>query len=162
EVLGGVGLTQRASDRAAVTDDRISDHLFGVAEHRRLAREQLGIEQLRVARQRPDSDLASVIADVGELVLEIVDVDQVCGSREPQLHHREQAVASGDDPSPGPDALERRDHALDARRALVVTWCRGLHQWFSFVSGGSTTAVAPPAGVPVAPAVWSGRTPGVS
>src|SRR5665648_585232 len=34
KVLGGIGLTQRAADRAAVADHGVGDHPFGVAENR--------------------------------------------------------------------------------------------------------------------------------
>ncbi len=68
-------------------------------------------------------------ADVRELV-EVVDVDQVLGGREPELHHRDQAVAAGDDPRARADALQRCDRAIDARRTLVVTRRWGLHQLF--------------------------------
>ena len=92
EVLGRVGLAQRAADRAAVAHDGVGDHLLGVGEQREVAREQLGAQQVDVAGQRADPDLAVLLADVGELG-EVVDVDQVLGRGEPQLHHRQQAVA---------------------------------------------------------------------
>ena len=44
----------------------------------------------------PIADLVALLADVREL-RQVVDVDQVRGVREPQLHHRQQAVAAGDD-----------------------------------------------------------------
>jgi hypothetical protein len=40
-----------------------------------------------VARQCPDQDLATLLADVVQLG-EVVDVDQVFGTCETQLHHR--------------------------------------------------------------------------
>ena len=99
EVLGRVGLAERAADRAAVAHDRVGDHVLGVAEEREVLGEQLGLQQLDVAGHRPDPDLAVLLADVGELV-EVVDVDQVLGVREPQLHHRQQAVPARDDRAP--------------------------------------------------------------
>jgi hypothetical protein len=50
-----------------------------------------------VPRQRSDANLAALFTDEGELG-QIVDVDQMLGIREAQLHHRKQAVAAGDDP----------------------------------------------------------------
>ena len=38
EVLGRVGLAERAADRAAVAHDRVGDHLLGVAEEREALR----------------------------------------------------------------------------------------------------------------------------
>jgi len=40
--------------------------------------------------------------------------------REPELHHRKQAVATGDDPRVRPSPLKRLDCALDAGRAFVL------------------------------------------
>src|ERR671935_1836172 len=76
--------------------------------------------------KRADQNLAPLFADVGELG-EVVDVDQQLGLREAQLHHRQQAVAAGDDPGVRADALERGDRALEARRALVVKRRWSLH-----------------------------------
>ena len=67
----------------------------------------------------PIRDLAVLLADVGELG-EVVDVDQVLGVREPQLHHRQQAVSARDDARLGAEPLQRCDRALDAGRALVL------------------------------------------
>ncbi len=127
EVLGRVGLAQRAADRAAVAHDRVGDHVLGVAEEREVLGEQLGLEQVDVAGQRADPDLAALLADVGELG-QVVDVDQVLGVGQPQLHHRQQAVAACDDARLGAEPLERRDRALDAGRALVLECRRGLQR----------------------------------
>ena len=89
--------------------------------------EQVGLEQLDVARQRPDPDLVALLADVGELA-QVVDVDQVLGVRQAQLHHRQQAVPAGDDPRLGAEPLQRGDRALDAGRALVLKRGGGLHE----------------------------------
>ena len=67
QVLGGVGLAERAADRAAVAHDRVGDHVLGVAEEREVLGEQVGLEQVDVPRQRADPDLAALLADVGEL-----------------------------------------------------------------------------------------------
>ena len=67
EVLGRVGLAQRAADRAAVAHDGVGDHVLGVAKQRQVLGEQLGLQQIHVAGQRPDPDLAALLADVGEL-----------------------------------------------------------------------------------------------
>ena len=67
EILGCVGLAERAADRAAVADDRIGDHGLGVAEDREVPRQELGLEELDVACQRADPDLTVLFADIGEL-----------------------------------------------------------------------------------------------
>ena len=127
EVLGRIRLAERAADRAAVAHDRIGDHVLGVAKQRQALGEQLGLQQIDVAGQRADSDLVALLPDVGEL-RQVVDVDQVRRVREPELHHRQQAVAARDDARLGAELLQRRDRALDAGRALVLEWRRGLQQ----------------------------------
>ena len=126
QILRRVGLAQRPADRAAVADHRVGDDLLGVAEQREPRCQQVGLQEVDVARHRADLDHPLVLADVGE-VGQVVDVDQVRGLGEPQLHHREQAVAAGDDPRLRAEPLERRDRALDAGRTLVLEWRRGLH-----------------------------------
>ena len=126
EILGRVGLAERAADRAAVAHDRVGDHQLGVAEDREPLQQQLGLEQLDVAGERADRDLVALLADVLQL-REVVDVDQPRRLREPQLHHRQQAVAAGDDPRVLV-RFQRRDRALQARRPLVLKRCWGLHR----------------------------------
>ena len=99
---------------------------LGVAEQREaLARAARTSSRSTCRVSAPILISPSCLADVGELG-EVVDVDQVLGVGEPQLHHRQQAVAAGDDPRLGAEPLERRDRALDAGRALVLEWRRGL------------------------------------
>jgi hypothetical protein len=80
-----------------------------------------------VTSERPDRDLVALLADVGEIALEVVDVDEVLGRSQPQLHHRQQAVAARDDPRLWAETLQQRDGVVDARRALVFERCRNLH-----------------------------------
>src|SRR5688500_3562065 len=115
----------QTAERSSAAHHRVGDDLLGVGEQREVAGEQLGLQEVDVAGERADADLAVLLADVGEL-REIVDVDQVLGVGEPQLHHRQQAVAAGDDPRLGTEPLERRDRALDARRTFVLEWRGGL------------------------------------
>src|SRR5271156_3979918 len=60
--------------------------------------------------------------------MQIVDVDQVLGIGQAQLHHRQQAVAAGDDACVGAQAHERRDRAVDAGRTFVLEWRGGLQR----------------------------------
>ena len=93
---GRIRLAQRATDRPSVADDRVRDHALGVGEDRQSPREQVRLEELTVPRHRPDPDLVLLSVDVAELVGEAVDVNQVLRRRQPQLHHRQQAVAAGE------------------------------------------------------------------
>jgi hypothetical protein len=96
------------------------------AEDREPRREQVGLQDVDVPRERADPDLVALLAYVRELV-QVVDVDEVLGIRQPQLHHRQQAVAAGDDACLRPEPLERLEGALDAGRAFVSEWGGGLH-----------------------------------
>jgi len=117
--LGRVGLAQRAADRAAVADDRIGDHLLGVAEQGEVRGQQLGREQLDVPGECADPDLVALLAYEVQL-REVVDVDQVLGAGQPQLHHRQQAVPAGDDSRVGAEPPKGCNGALDAGRSLVL------------------------------------------
>ena len=125
EVLGGVGLAQRAAHRAAVADDRVGEHGLGLRKMCGNVRvEQIGLEHVHVARQRADADLVALLADVVQLRLERVDVDHVTGIGEAQLHHRDEAVAA----RPG---CERCRRALQAalwrrRRSLPASSRKAL------------------------------------
>src|SRR5918995_1100256 len=119
QVLRCVRLGERAADRAAVAHDWVGNHMLGVAEGREARRKQVGLQQLHMARERADAELVVRLADVGEL-MEIVDVDQMLRVREPELHHRQQAVTAGDDSRLGTEPLKRLDGAVDAGRTLVL------------------------------------------
>jgi hypothetical protein len=98
EVLGRVGLTQRAAHRSAVADHRIGQHCLGLAEDvRELLVEKVGLEHVDVARQRPHGDVVPLVADVVELALKRVDVDDVARVGEAQLHHWDEAVPARQD-----------------------------------------------------------------
>ena len=51
---------------------------------------------------------------------QVVDVDQVLGVGEPQLHHGQQAVAAGHDPRLVPEPFQQRDGVIHARRPRVL------------------------------------------
>ena len=67
--------------------------------------------------QRADAQLAAGLLDVGELG-QAVDVDEHAGLGQPQLHHRDEAVAAGQDTVVRP--AQQRQRMLDAGRALVL------------------------------------------
>ncbi len=90
-----------------------------LADHRR--REHGG-----VPGHRAQAQLAPVDADEVELA-EVVDVDDALGLRQPDAHHRQQAVAARDEPRFRAELLEQGQGVLDAGRTGVVDGRRCLH-----------------------------------
>ena len=84
------------------------------------------VEQLRMPGQRADPQLAAVDPEIGQLA-EPVDVDQGLRLRQPQLHHRDQAVPAGQDPRLGAEPAEQGQRVLDAGCLLVLDVRRNLH-----------------------------------
>ncbi len=72
-----------------------------------------------MASHGADAHLAVVLLDVAQLAGERVDVDQVLGRRQPQLHHREQGVPAREESRVGPQLREQLEGMLDAGGALV-------------------------------------------
>ena len=128
EVLGGVRLAERAADRAPVADDRVGDDRLGVREDREERGELRRLQQLAVPGHRADPDLVRADPDVAELVVEVVDVDDVLEVGQPELHHRQQAVATGDEPGLAAEPLEQPDGVLDAGGAFVLERGGDLHE----------------------------------
>src|SRR6266516_1059628 len=126
QVLGRVGLAEGAADRPPVAHDGIGDHLLGVVEDREMPAHGRRVEQLRMPGQRPDPQLTAVDLEIGQLA-EPVDVDQGPRLREPQLHHRDQAVPAGQDPRLRAVPGEQAERVLDAGCLLVLDMRRHLH-----------------------------------
>jgi hypothetical protein len=82
------------------------------------------IEQVGVPGQGTDAQLVAVQPDVGQLG-QPVDVDQHLGLGQPQLHHRDQAVAARQHAGLRP--AQQRQGMLDAGRPLVFDVRRHLH-----------------------------------
>ena len=127
EVLRGVGLAQRAAEGASVADGRVGDDALGVAEDREQVPQQLGLEELAVARHRADPYDVAVGLDEAEGVVQVVDVDEVLRGGQPELHHRQQAVPPGDHPGLLAQPLEEPDGVLDAGGPGVLDRRGHLH-----------------------------------
>ncbi len=93
QVGGGVGVRDRAADRAAVPDLRIPDLARRVGEQRHLAAEQFGMLDVVVPGQRADHDVGSLIVDVGQ-VSDAAEIDDYLGGGQPELHQRQQGMAA--------------------------------------------------------------------
>ena len=79
-----------------------------------------------MAGERADAELVGLLGDVPQLG-DVVDVDQPLGPREPEFHHRQQAVPAGDDAGLGTVAFEQLERIADAAGADVVERSRYLH-----------------------------------
>ena len=66
-------------------------------------------EQFGMAGHRTDAQLVAFDPDVGQLAGEVVDVHEVLGSGQAQLHHRQQGVPAGDDSRLGSELLQQAD-----------------------------------------------------
>ena len=126
EVFRGVRLAQRPPDRPPVAHDRVGDHPLGLTEDRVVLVGDSGFEQLAMPGHGADADLVALDTHIGEV--EIVDVDQVLGSGESQLHHRQQAVPPGNEPGLRAQPIQQRDGVVDAGRALVLERRWNLHE----------------------------------
>ena len=61
------------------------------------------------------------------VAVQVVDVDEVLQVGEPQLHHRDQAVAAGDQPRLVAEPVEEGDRVVDAGGSLVLERRGNLH-----------------------------------
>jgi len=94
---------------------------------------------------RADDQLVAVDADVVQFG-EIVDVDDTFRLGDPQPHHRNQAVPSGDEPGFGPVPFQQGERLVDGMGLGVVNGCRSLHAR-PLLSSRWVTGLCPPRGV---------------
>ncbi len=94
QVGGGIGVRDRAADRAPVPDLRVADPARRVREQWHLAAQQRGMLDVMVPGQRADRDVGAPIGEVGQL-RQPGQVDDHLGGGQPQLHQRQQRVSSG-------------------------------------------------------------------
>ena len=122
-----VGVREGTADRAPVPDLRVADLRRGVGQQRRLGPDQAGRGDVGVAGGGADHQVVAIGPDAGQLA-DPADVNHDRGGGQPQLHHRQQRMAPGQElgviPVPGQQVqgvpgrlgclvLERRgDHAL--------------------------------------------------
>ena len=128
QVLGRVGLAQRAADRAAVAHDRVGDHALGVGEDRQaLARAAADSSRSRWRVIAPMRTSPSCSRDVARARR---PADR-CRSRTRAPRGAASSSAAGEWPPASSRALraellEQRERLLDARRPLVVKRCWDL------------------------------------
>ena len=90
---------------------------------------------------RADDDVAAVGADALE-VADAAEVDEMGRRRQPQLHHRDEAVAAGERPGVLAEIGEQGDGFVDGFRAVVgeCAWNHG------FLPGRLSRSGSPPGG----------------
>ena len=128
EVLGRVGLAQRAAQGAAVAHRRVGDHALGVAEDREQVAEQLRLEELAVAGHRPDPDDVAVLPRCSSSA----SCRSLMSTRYSGVASRSFIIGSrlwpaGDDPRLLPEPLEQPDGVLDAGGPRVLDRRGHLH-----------------------------------
>ncbi|GLE51000.1 hypothetical protein ATCCBAA256_05870 [Mycobacterium montefiorense] len=74
-----------------------------------------------------DPDQGRVGDHVPEFEGQVVDVDEVFGVRDAQLHHRQQAVAAGDYSRPLPQPIQQSDRMVDTGCTFIFKGPGYLH-----------------------------------
>src|SRR5215208_2552414 len=95
QVLPWVSVSQRATHRAHVSDQRVSDQGLRLAQQRVTLLYEFRLEDVPVPGQRPYLQHPVLVPDVAELVVQIVDVYEHLRHGKPEPHHRDQAVPPG-------------------------------------------------------------------
>ena len=126
-VVAGIAVGDIAAERADIAHLRVGDHQRGLAQDRDLRGQQIGADQLVLRGHGADDDVAAVGADAFE-VGDARKVDQMVGRGEPQLHHRDQAVAAGERARVLAEIGEQGDGFVDGFRAVVgeCAWDHGF------------------------------------
>ncbi len=120
-VGGGVGVRDRAADRAAVPHLRVADRADGLGEDRARGAQELVVLEVVVARERADRDRVAVLAHVRE-VGEPADVHQQLRPGDPEPHERQERVPAREELRVRAGA-EELDRVVDGLGELVVEGC---------------------------------------
>lgn len=124
-VIARVAVGNVTADGAAVAHLRVGDQLGGFCQQRHLGLQDGGIDQVVFHRHRSDDHGVAFFADATQLG-NAVDVDQVLGLGKAQLHHRQQAVAAGQQLGVRP-VLAQQGHGLTHALGGVVLETRWDH-----------------------------------
>ena len=114
-----------ATDGAAVTHLRVAHVAGGVGQQRHVLGQQRAVLHIHVPGEGTDGDVVAGIADVRQ-VGDTTDVDQHAGLGDAQLHHRQQAVATGEELGIVAVLTEEAD-GLFGRTGTDVIECCGDH-----------------------------------
>ena len=123
KIRRGVGVRQRAADRAAVANLGIAHLSRYMPQQGALGRQQVAGLQRTVPSQRTYGDVVAAVVDVAE-VGHAADVDDHAGHRQAQLHHRQQGVAARQQLGLVAVLAEQSDGLGGGTRPFVVECCR--------------------------------------
>ena len=133
-VVRRVAVGDVAADGGAVAHERVRDHARGVEQNRIALRHRGGFLELRLGHQRADAKEAVPLLERVEPG-NAGDIDDVRGSGEPKLHHREQALAARHHLRVVESAEQAERLVQSARRMIVEL--RGNHVSASFFRSSS-------------------------
>src|SRR4029077_4337342 len=117
-VRSRVRVGDAAAERAPIAHLHVADAFGDLGQDGEPLAQQLRLEDLTIGRERADPGPAAILCDPFELV-QVADVDQPARLRQPELHHRDEAVAAGEDFG-ALIARERGEGVAQRRRAGVL------------------------------------------
>ena len=124
-VVGRIAVGEVAADGGAVPDQRVGDHLGGVQQDRIAGRDDRApLSSADLRHQRADAQEAAVLADRVK-ARNAADVHDVRRRRQPQLEHRQQALAARHDLGVV-ELAEQRERLVEAAGGMIVE-LRGNH-----------------------------------
>ena len=112
----------RPRDRPAVADDGVGDLWGGIGHHVIARGQQAGPLGGLVAEKRADAQRPVTLLQIIQ-VLDLVDVDQVAGTREAQLEQRDQALPARQHFPLIPKLIEELEGLVDGFGRVVFEWC---------------------------------------
>jgi len=118
-VVGGIAVGEVAAECGQVAHEGIRDDLARVVEQGIAGADEVGLLQLRFAREGTDPKNAVRLADERESG-NAVDVDEVPGAGQAELHERDEALASGEDLGLLTELCEQSRRLGDRTRRVIV------------------------------------------
>src|SRR6185437_5465099 len=132
----GIGVSNAAANRAAIAHLHITDFGSSLGEQRALRAQQFRGDDLRVRDERADGDFVALFADVIHSS-DPADVNDIARRGETQLHHGQQAVASGENFCFVTVASKRAKGFIESFRSLIFEfgWNHRALPDFAFARG---------------------------
>src|SRR5216117_4067764 len=118
-VVGGIAVGEVAAECGQVAHEGIRDDLARVVEQGIAGADEVGLLQVRFAREGTDAKKAVRLADERKSG-NAVDVDEVAGAGQAELHERDEALASGEDLGLLTELCEQSRRLGDRTRRVIV------------------------------------------